>query len=192
MRRINALNMLMQRAAAVARATAPSTAPVALESRNKCTKSLVAAVFPFPGELKAYVADNEHALMFDGGSRGNPGICGAGAVIYKGESELWCGSEFVSQHDTNNFAEYKALIMGLQQVVSMSIGDLIILGDSQLVINQVMGTAKTRAPALIPLRQESVSLISWISEVRFMHIKRHLNRRADALANVAMDAHPRS
>jgi ribonuclease HI len=74
----------------------------------------------------------------------------------------------------------------------MDIQDLIIFGDSQLVINQVMGLANTRAPALIPLRQESVALISWLSDVRFMHVKRHLNRRADALANQAMDAHPES
>ena len=52
--------------------------------------------------LSTSMTKNNYRLMFDGGSRGNPGICGAGAVLYKNNKEIWSASEMVSKHNTNN------------------------------------------------------------------------------------------
>lgn len=182
MQRVNALSLLMRGAAVK---MSPSLSPVRSPSPTQIKH-------PFPTELHSHVFHDEHALMFDGGSRGNPGPCGAGAVLYKGTMEIWCDSVFVSEHDTNNFAEYCALNIGLSKATELGIKDMTVFGDSQLIINQLTGKAKVRSPTLIPLYRNAVSLLSWIPTVRFMHIKRKLNQRADALANEAMDAHSRS
>ena len=78
-----------------------------------------------------------YKLFFDGCSKGNPGIAGAGAVIYNElNKEIWSKSSFVGKKETNNVAEYSGLILGLEEVVEMggSIRNLIIKGDSKLVI----------------------------------------------------------
>ena len=90
-----------------------------------------------------------HTLFFDGCSKGNPGIAGAGAVIYKNEIELLSNIFFVGEKSTNNHAEYAGLILGLQQAVEMDIKRLLIKGDSQLVINHMNGAYKCKSPNLI-------------------------------------------
>ena len=80
--------------------------------------------------------EDVYILMFDGGSRGNPGISGAGFVIYKNDTEILAGCEPLG-HATNNFAEYRALELGLDCAINKGITNLIIKGDSQLVLNQV-------------------------------------------------------
>ena len=79
----------------------------------------------------------EYKLNFDGCSKGNPGLSGAGAVLYKHEQEIWNESYFVGDNCTNNQAEYAGLILGLNQAISLHIKELIVEGDSLLVINQM-------------------------------------------------------
>lgn len=188
MKRVNAINLLMRRASAQAPEPPASVRPPSPIR----VKHVSSTRHPFPTELLSHVLGDKHALMFDGGSRGNPGPCGAGAVIYKGTREIWCESTFVSAHNTNNFAEYCALNIGLGRVTELNIKDITIFGDSQLIINQLTGKANTRSPILIPLKESAMSLLSWIPEAKLVHIKRNLNQRADALANEAMDAYPQS
>ena len=94
-------------------------------------------------------------LYFDGASRNNPGKAGAGAVLYgsDGGEELWAGHEFVGVAATNNQAEYHALILGLQAANDRKIDELIIRGDSELVIKQMKGTNQIKAPGLRPLHE---------------------------------------
>jgi ribonuclease HI len=80
---------------------------------------------------------NFYLLRFDGCSKGNPGMAAAGAVLYKNETEIWSGGKFLGFNETNNYAEYMGLIMGLSKAVEFNITDLIVEGDSMLIINQM-------------------------------------------------------
>ena len=138
-----------------------------------------AAVIPVP------------VLYFDGASRNNPGTAGAGAVLYgsDGGEELWAGHEFVGVAATNNQAEYHALILGLQAANDRKIGELIIRGDSELVIKQMKGINQIKATGLRPLYEQAKRLCESIPKLSFQHVRRELNQRADGLANEAVDVY---
>ncbi len=127
-------------------------------------------------------------LMFDGGSRGNPGPSGCGYVLmYSDESKIIIsGSEFLGKN-TNNYAEYMGMILGIQKALELDIENLIIKGDSQLVIKQMLKQYSVKAPNLIPLYNQATNLILGFQDTKFYHIKRNLNTLADKLANDAMD-----
>ncbi len=132
-------------------------------------------------------------LRFDGGSRGNPGLGGAGAAIYNymtsGEmNEIWRGYFFVGKTGvTNNQAEYAGLLHGLAQCKKMDIQSLCIQGDSELILKQVEGKWQVRNLHLIPLHRKALRLLSSIPVKTFQHIPRAENYRADELSNMAMD-----
>ncbi len=123
----------------------------------------------------------------DGGARGNPGPAGIGVVLQNKDSETigeW--SEFLGIA-TNNQAEYKALLLALKQAVALGAIELECRLDSELVVKQLKGEYKVKHPDLKPLFEQAKSLISQIKNVSFKHIPRELNKRADQLANQAMD-----
>ena len=122
-------------------------------------------------------------MNFDGCSKGNPGIAGAGAVIYNDNKEIWSESFFVGENATNNHAEYAGLILGLQQAVEMDIKRLLIKGDSQLVINHMNGTYKCKSPNLIELYDRAKELEKNFDEMFYEHVLRNFNKRADQLSN---------
>jgi len=126
-------------------------------------------------------------LMFDGGSRGNPGLSGAGAVIYHGDDELWFESFFVGVNTTNNHAEYAGLILGLQQAKVLNIKRIKVLGDSLLVINHMKGKYKCRSNNLIELYDKAKELELCFEEIEYEHVFRNKNKRADELSNIAID-----
>ena len=132
--------------------------------------------------------DNDHyTLMFDGGSRGNPGLCGCGYVILKDDIVMWEGFKKVSDNNTNNFAEYMGIILGLELAVENNIKTLHIKGDSLLVINQLVGKWKVSSNNLKPLYNAAKTLLAKINMVTLGHVKRDKNKIADRLANRAMD-----
>lgn len=128
----------------------------------------------------------EYKMNFDGCSKGNPGLCGAGAVLYHNDNEIWSNSFFVGENATNNRAEYAGLILGLQQADEYGIKSLHVQGDSQLVINQMKGLYQCNSPNLIQLYQRAKELETNFEKVYYEHILRHLNKRADYLSNVAI------
>jgi ribonuclease HI len=128
-----------------------------------------------------------HKLMFDGGSRGNPGICGCGYVIYEGGEILLTGKEVVSMCNTNNFAEYMALILGLREAVDRGIRELYVEGDSMLVIKQLKNEWNVKSANLMPLYKEAKELCNRFTNIRLEHVRREHNKTADALANKALD-----
>lgn len=130
---------------------------------------------------------NQWKLKFDGGSRGNPGIGGAGAVLYKNDQEEWSKTFYLGENVTNNQAEYKGLIGGLKYVSTLNLPNLLVEGDSNLVINQSSGTWKVKNDELKILHEEVQEYINKIKDIRFHHIPRNENKRADQLANEAMD-----
>ena len=127
-----------------------------------------------------------HVMKFDGCSKGNPGIAGAGAVIYLNSNEIWSGSVFVGNNSTNNEAEYQGLILGLKKANELDINNLIVEGDSLLVINHMNGTYKCNSPNLIELYNKSHNLSKLFNKIYFNHIYRNENKRADELSNIAV------
>ena len=119
----------------------------------------------------------------DGGSRGNPGPAGIGVYI-PGLMRL---SEYLG-HQTNNFAEYSALIAALRFAAAIRCRGLRVYSDSELLVRQINGAYKVRNENIRPLYESARRWIALIPEFSVEHIRREGNRDADSLANDAMDA----
>lgn len=127
----------------------------------------------------------ERTLYFDGASKGNPGLAGAGAVLYDGDDiEVYSESVFVGLKETNNVAEYTGLIIGLKAALNLGTKRLIVKGDSDLIVKQMNGAYKVKSPNLIALYEEAKKFAEQFEKITFIHVYRHLNKRADELANV--------
>mmetsp|Transcript_18128 Transcript_18128/g.60663 ORF Transcript_18128/g.60663 Transcript_18128/m.60663 type:complete len:213 (+) Transcript_18128:272-910(+) len=131
--------------------------------------------------------------MFDGGSRGNPGPAGCGALLLDGSRGQLLGtvSHFMGQ-GTNNEAEYRAALIGIRAAAEIDrevgIGSLFIEGDSQLVIKQLTGEYEVKSANLVPLHAQIQKLLSrFKGRFSLRHILRAENSKADELANQAMD-----
>lgn len=141
-------------------------------------------------QLKENNSNNYPILRFDGACRGNPSdVIGIGCIIYNETSTLCQKSEHYLMPDkgTNNVAEYKALIGGLEMAKENSITKINIQGDSQLIINQMTGVYKVKAENLIPLYEKAKQLETYFDKINYSHIKREFNKAADKLANLALD-----
>ena len=127
-------------------------------------------------------------IYTDGGSRNNPGEAGLGAVAYQGSERIFELSEYLGVQ-TNNYAEYTAVIRALEEVVARDLSQLAIemRMDSKLVVEQVQGHWKVKEPTLKPLVARVQELVAQCNEVSFTHVPREENKEADALANKAMD-----
>lgn len=126
-------------------------------------------------------------IHIDGGSRGNPGPAGAGVVIRQGETgPLLLEAGFFLGVQTNNAAEYLALIRALEHVARLP-DDLQINSDSELLVRQMTGEYRVRNPQLQELHGRAERLLLREGRWHMRHVRRELNRRADELANMAMD-----
>lgn len=129
-----------------------------------------------------------YTLFFDGCSKGNPGHGGAGAVIYdEYQTEIISAMTYVGDYVTNNVSEYTGLISGLEQAIRRGIKELIVKGDSLLVIRQMNGEYKVNASNLIPLHKKAKELASTFTIIIFQHVYREDNQRADKLSNEALN-----
>lgn len=123
----------------------------------------------------------------DGGSRGNPGPAGYGVSVEGEDGRIideLTGSLGVA---TNNGAEYRGLIAALEYLVEHGCRDAVIRSDSLLLTRQMQGEYRVRQPELAALHARAGDLASRLERVRYEHVPRHRNQRADALANAAMD-----
>jgi ribonuclease HI len=127
--------------------------------------------------------NNYYLLRFDGCSKGNPGMAAAAAVLYKNEIEIWSGSKFLGYKETNNYAEYMGLIMGLSKAIEFNIKDLIVEGDSMLIIKQMTGKNKVKSNNISELHKLAIELKTKFPSIVFSHIYREHNKRADELCN---------
>jgi len=126
---------------------------------------------------------NFYLLKFDGCSKGNPGMAAAGAVLYKNETEIWSGSKFLGYNETNNYAEYMGLIIGLSKAIEFNIEELAVQGDSMLIINQMNGKNKVRSSNISELHKLAMELKLKFAHIIFNHVYREDNKRADELCN---------
>jgi len=124
----------------------------------------------------------------DGGARGNPGPGGYGAVVVDPESDVVLAERSGSLGvTTNNVAEYRGLIAGLEAAAELGARVVEVRMDSKLVVEQVSGRWQIRHPALRPLAGRAAALIEGFDSVHLGWIPRARNTRADALVNAAMD-----
>ncbi|MGW1057835.1 bifunctional RNase H/acid phosphatase [Micromonospora rubida] len=125
----------------------------------------------------------------DGGSRGNPGPAGYGAVVRDPASgEVLAERSEAIGTATNNVAEYRGLIAGLEAAAELGAAEVDARMDSKLVVEQMCGRWQIKHPGLRPLAAQAAALVGRFAAVRFQWIPRERNRHADALANAAMDA----
>jgi ribonuclease HI len=146
---------------------------------------------PLFGETTGTGQLAEILVYCDGGSRGNPGPSAIGAVVWDTSSEPHRRLAAVSERigvTTNNVAEYRALIAGLEAAAPFGARRVRVRADSKLVVEQVKGTWKVKQPHLRPLLEAARKLLSGYDEVDLQHVPRAENTDADALVNAALDA----
>ena len=132
-------------------------------------------------------------IYTDGGSRGNPGPAASGAVIKSidghadGETlahvSKWLGK------DTNNQAEYTAIIIGLQRAKTLGGTEIDMVMDSELAVRQLNGIYKVKNPDIAKRFVEVHNLIQNFKKVTFRHVRREFNKEADAVVNKCIDEH---
>ncbi len=127
-----------------------------------------------------------YTLLFDGASRGNPGPASCGFVVYRGDEKVESRGEFLGI-TTNNVAEYRGLIRGLEYLVRMGAKEVTIYSDSQLVVKQIKGEYKVKSSHLKSLHQQAMNLLKKFEKADIFYHPRGKNSEADRLANMALD-----
>jgi ribonuclease H / adenosylcobalamin/alpha-ribazole phosphatase len=128
-------------------------------------------------------------LEADGGSRGNPGPAGFGAVVWTADHKtVLAERKQAISRATNNVAEYGGLIAGLEEAAKLGASEVDVYMDSKLVVEQMSGRWKVKHPDMVPLHQQATALSTRFDRVSYTWIPRSKNSHADRLANEAMDA----
>jgi ribonuclease HI len=127
-------------------------------------------------------------LHTDGGARGNPGPAGIGAVLIDQSGDVVAEVAEGIGIATNNVAEYKALIAGLELALAKGVTHLEVFMDSELVVSQMKGEWKIKNKGLQPLALKASSLLNRFESSTLAHVPREANADADKLANQGMDA----
>lgn len=133
------------------------------------------------------MAEDTWRVFTDGASRGNPGPASIGAVVYDPAGhEMHTVSRKIGRA-TNNEAEYQAAIAGLEAALALDARHVELRMDSELVVRQLQAHYKVRNPRLKSLFGRLLELRGRFGVFEVNHIPRELNRRADQLANLALD-----
>ena len=131
----------------------------------------------------------EVVVEVDGGSRGNPGPAGYGAVVFSADrSTVLAEAKQSIGRATNNVAEYQGLIAGLDAAAELGATDVAVWMDSKLVVEQMSGRWKVKHPDLIELHAQARQAAARFDRISYTWIPRERNEHADRLANEAMDA----
>jgi ribonuclease HI len=127
-------------------------------------------------------------LYVDGGARGNPGPSGIGVVLTDEHgNELERANDYIGVA-TNNVAEYRALLLGLERALALGAREVEIFNDSELVARQVAGQYKVKSGGLRPLHAQATEALRGFERWSINSIRREQNELADALVNEAIDA----
>ena len=127
-----------------------------------------------------------YKVFCDGASRSNPGEASIGVSIQENDDEIHTISEAIGIA-SNNVAEYKSLIFALQYSLENNYLNLEIFLDSKLVVEQINGNFKVKSNNLKKLNSDALNLINKFDSILVKHIYREQNKRADQLANMALD-----
>jgi ribonuclease HI len=124
----------------------------------------------------------------DGGSRGNPGPAAIAAVLSDRDGEIIYSAGEVIGRATNNVAEYRALIFGIEQAANLGATELDLVGDSELIVKQIRGEYKVKDQNMKPLHAAVHAELTNFDAWSIRHVKREYNAEADRLVNEALDA----
>jgi ribonuclease HI len=130
-------------------------------------------------------------LNVDGGARGNPGPAAIGVVISRPDGAVVHELAERIGVATNNVAEYRAVLRGLEQAAALGAREIELIGDSELVARQLTGVYKVKHPALRPLHQEAVAALRGFDRWQIRSVPRAQNAHADLLVNAALDGEER-
>jgi ribonuclease HI len=124
----------------------------------------------------------------DGGARGNPGPAAIGAVVSTPEGEVLDESKARIGDATNNVAEYRGLLLGLERARALGATEVEVVNDSEVVARQVQGHYKVKQEHLKPLQAQAVSALGGFERWSIRSVPREANARADGLVNEALDS----
>ena len=124
----------------------------------------------------------------DGGARGNPGPAGIGVVITAADGSVLARANDYIGVATNNAAEYRALLLGLERARELGAREVEVVNDSQLVARQVTGEYRVKKPDLRPLHAEALAALGGFERWSIRSVPREQNVLADELVNDAIDA----
>jgi ribonuclease HI len=158
----------------------PPAGRARIEVRKAGEAQRAAARSPGPAATRA-------RLYTDGAARGNPGPAGAGAVILSPQGHVVAKVGKYLGENTNNYAEYMGLILGLKRARAMGIKELEVLADSELLVRQLNGEYQVKAANLRPLFEEARQLLAGFPGVSLRHVPREENEAADEMSNRAID-----
>jgi ribonuclease HI len=127
-------------------------------------------------------------LSTDGGARGNPGPAAYGYVLEDEDGTVLDARGETIGVATNNVAEYRGLIAGLEKAVELAIDELEVVSDSELLVKQMQGEYRVKNEALRELNDEANFLEKKLGRVRYKAVRREHNELADKLVNDALDA----
>ena len=124
----------------------------------------------------------------DGGARGNPGPAAIAAVVSDVDGEIIHEASETIGRATNNVAEYRALLLGIERGLMLGATELDLVGDSELIVKQVQGKYKVKDAGLKPLHAEAREKLTGAGTWSIRHVRREHNAEADRLVNEALDA----
>jgi ribonuclease HI len=124
----------------------------------------------------------------DGGARGNPGPAAIGAIVRDGDGEVLAERGERIGRATNNVAEYKALLLGIELAAELGAGELDLVGDSELIVRQVEGRYKVKDATMKELHGQVKAALASFETWSIRHVRRESNAEADRLVNQALDA----
>jgi ribonuclease HI len=124
----------------------------------------------------------------DGGARGNPGPAAIGVVVSMPDGEVLEEHADRIGSATNNIAEYRALMLGLERALALGAREVELIGDSELVVRQVQGEYKVRDEVLWRLHKHVIRALAEFASWSIRHVRREENEAADRLVNEVLDA----
>ena len=127
-------------------------------------------------------------LSTDGGARGNPGPAAYGYVLESGDGHVLDARGEAIGVATNNVAEYRGLIAGLEKALELGVTELEVVSDSELVVKQMEGEYKVKNEALRELNDRATDLAERLDKVAYTAVRRAHNELADRLVNEALDS----
>jgi ribonuclease HI len=127
-------------------------------------------------------------LSTDGGSRGNPGPAAFGYVLETDDGTVLAAHGETIGVATNNVAEYRGLLAGLEKAIEVGVDELEVVSDSELLVRQMRGEYKVKNPTLQELSEEARRLARKLEGVTYTAVRREHNDLADSLVNEALDA----
>lgn len=126
-------------------------------------------------------------LYSDGAARGNPGPAGAGAVLVEPSGQVVDRLGKFLGHQTNNYAEYMGMLIGLKRARELGVREVEVFADSELMIRQLGGRYQVKSPTLRPLYEQVLKLLNEFERVKLVHVPREMNRAADEMSNRAIE-----